>query len=74
MGVQRQGQKRLDQLQVEVKYIPENGYIKVAINELGSRIRSYKWQIDPSQYCEYYMPTQPQEEIIGTLVSLLNSY
>lgn len=73
-GVQRQGQKRLDQLHVEMKYDQEGGYIKVAVNEIGDKIKAHKWQIDPSQYCEYYMPTQPQDEIIGTMVSLLNSY
>lgn len=74
MGVQRQGQRRLDQLQIEAKYEQDAGYIKIAINEVGDKIKAHKWQIDPSQFCEYYMPTQPQDEITGTMVSLLNSY
>jgi hypothetical protein len=74
MGVQRQDQKRLDQMQVEVKYDKERGFIKIAMNELGGPIRSHKWELDPSEFIEYYSPAQTKEEITGTVLSLLNSY
>ncbi len=71
-GLQRQGQKRLDQLHIEVKY--ESGLIKICCNEIGDSVKSHKWKIDPSQFIEYYSPAQSKEEIVGTVVSLLNSY
>jgi hypothetical protein len=74
MGVQRLGQKRLDQLQLEVRHDKESGFIKVTLQEIGDKITSHGWKIDPPQFTEYYSPAQPREEIIGTVLSLLNSY
>lgn len=74
MGVQRAGQKRLDQLHIEVNYNKSLGLIKISCNEVGDRLRSHRWIIDPSQFIEYYSPAQPKEEIAGSLLSLLNSY
>ncbi len=74
MGVQRRGQQRLDQFQVECRYFPDNGYLKVTGNEIGDTIAKHDWKISPSQFSEYYMPSQPVEEILESVLVHLNSY
>lgn len=74
MGVQRQDQKRLDQFQVVVRYFPQEGYISVNGQELGDKIKSHKWIVEPAEFTEFYMPHQPKDEIIETILIHLNSY
>lgn len=73
-GVQRQDQKRLDQFQIEVTYDKKGGFIKVVGQELGDRIRSHRWSVDPSEFIEYFMPSQPEKEIMECVLVHLNSY
>lgn len=74
MGRQRQDQKRLDQFQIQVVYEQDRGILKVCGNELGDRLGKHRWILDPSQFCEYFMPNQPEETILDTILAHLNSY
>jgi hypothetical protein len=74
MGVQRQDQKRLDQFAVQVTYNKKEGIIRVGGNELGSHIKNHKWEYDPSEFLEYFMPNQDYKEIIGSTLAHFNSY
>jgi len=74
MGRQRQDQKRLDQFQVHVTYHKNEGFLKITGDELGDKIGKHRWQYDPSQFDEKFVPTQPREEISEAILVLFNSY
>jgi len=74
MGRQRQDQKRLDQFTVQLKYEQDLGYIKIAGNELGDVIGKHRWKYDPSQFLEFFMPSQKEDEVLDSILAHLNSY
>lgn len=74
MGRQRQDQKRLDQFQIVVRYDEETGLIQVVGQEVGSPIQSYNWSADPSEFIEYFSPTQESVEICDSILTHLNVY
>lgn len=74
MGVQRQDQKRLDQFQIDVRFLPEDGLIRVVGQEIGGPKNFHAWQTDPSEFIEWYSPVQPDKEIISSIVSMINCY
>jgi len=73
-GVQRLGQKRLDQFQVDLNYSKEEGLIRIVGNEIGDVLSMHRWVIDPSQFNEYFCPTQEIQEICVNVLGHLNSY
>ncbi len=74
MGRQRQDQKRLDQFQVHMTYHKSEGFLRITGDELGDKIGQHRWQYDPSQFDEVFVPTQPTEEIAEAILQLFNSY
>ncbi len=74
MGRQVKDQRRLDQFQVQVEYNKDRGTIHIVGNELGSKIKDYKWELSPSQFDEYFFPSQEEEEIVKCVLHSLNSY
>lgn len=73
-GRQRAGQKRLDQMQIDVTYMKEDGIIRIAANEVGDKIDNYRWQIDPSNFLEYFSPHQSVDEICAAVLAHFNCY
>ena len=74
MGVQRAGQKRLDQFAVFVEYNKTSGLIKITGNELGDVIDKHRWIYDPSNFIEHFSPYQKEDEIKNAILAHFNSY
>ena len=74
MGVQRRGQKRVDEFMVRVAYHPNEGYIQIIGQEIDGPTRRHDWRIDQAQWNENYMPSQSIEEIVETQYHLLRSF
>jgi hypothetical protein len=74
MGVQALGQRRVNQVQIEVQYKKDRGLIQITCNDLGSKLDADKWELSPSQFNEYFMPSQDEDEIITAILHHLNMY
>lgn len=74
MGVQRRGQKRVDEFMVRVAYHQNEGYIQIIGQEIDGPTKRHDWAIDQAQWNEAYMPSQSSEEIIETQYHLLRSF
>jgi hypothetical protein len=73
MGVQAMGQHRLDQFQVDVRYIENRGCILINGQDVGDDIASHKWVTAPADIMEYYFPSQPEKEIIDSIQAHLST-
>ncbi|NIQ16415.1 MAG: hypothetical protein GTO02_19085 [Candidatus Dadabacteria bacterium] len=73
-GRQRRGQKRLDKFYVQTEYSNQTGVIKIAGTELGDKISQHRWILDPSEFVEYFVPGQPEDEINDAVLALLNCF
>ncbi len=74
MGVQRRGQKRLDQFAIHVEYHKDNGLIKLSGTPLGDKIDKHRWIYDPSNFIEWFSPAQKQDEILEAVLAHFNCY
>lgn len=74
MGLQRRGQKRLDQFAIHCEYNEKSGLIKITGTPLGDKIDKHRWIYDPSNFIEYFSPYQKEEEIIGAVLTHFNCY
>jgi len=74
MGVQRRGQKRLDQFAIHTEYSKQSGLIKITGTPLGDKIDKHRWIYDPSRFIEYFSPYQKEEEIIEAILIHFNCY
>lgn len=74
MGVQRRGQKRLDQFAIHAEYNDKTGLIKITGTPLGDKINKHRWIYDPSNFIEHFSPAQPEEEIVNAILAHFNSY
>lgn len=73
MGRQKRGQKRVDQIQIQLKYEADRGLIKIVGNEIGDHIGKHSWQFDPSEFNEYFSPAQDKEEIADAILNHVSS-
>jgi hypothetical protein len=73
-GRQRRGQKRLDQFAIHCTYDPKPGTILITGTELGDVIEKHRWIYDPSDFKEYFVPSQNEDEIIKAVLTMLNCY
>jgi len=74
MGVQRRGQKRVDEFCVRVVYRQDKGYIQIIGQEVDGPLGRHDWRIDQAQWNEIFMPSQPMEEIIESQYHLVRSF
>lgn len=68
MGRQAEGQKRVDQIQIQVKFDEFTGLITVCANEIGDKIGKHSWKFYPSELIEKFTPTQDPKIIIDCMI------
>lgn len=73
-GLQRRNQKRLDQFQVEVYYDKKAGTIRITGNDLGDKISKHSWKLEPSEFNEFFTPSQPSKDIIDVIKTHVSCY
>lgn len=74
MGVQRRGQKRLDQFAIHTEYSKKTGLIKITGTPLGDVLAQHRWIYDPSTFIEWFSPSQKEEEINKAILAHFNCY
>lgn len=73
-GVQAPGQRRVNEFLFDMNYDETTGLIKIIGQEVGNSIAGYDWELEPSQWIEYYMPSQNEQEIIESQMRLFHSF
>lgn len=67
-------QSVLEQFDIHVKYYPQRGVIRSWGGEIQSPKRGHRWKLMPSEWDEYFMPTQPMQEIAEAVIQSFMSY
>jgi hypothetical protein len=73
-GVEAPGQKRMEQFDINFQFDPKIGLIRCWGAEIESSKGQREWKVSPSQWDEYFAPTQDKDEIIENIRTILNTY
>lgn len=73
MGRQAEGQKRIDQIQIQVNFNEFTGMIRVCVNEIGDDIGKHNWRIFPSEFKEDFTPTQDPKTVVNCVVAAITA-
>jgi hypothetical protein len=73
-GVEAPSAKRVEQFDIHVNYDKNTGLIRCWGNEISSPTRQHLWQIQPSEWDEYFSPKQKNNEIVECIMNALYTY
>ena len=73
-GVQRRGQRRLEQFDINISFIPKKGIIKAWGCDISSPVKGRKWEIRPSEWNEIFATQQSKAEISECIINSLLTY
>lgn len=73
-GLEAPTASRVETFLLHVNYKPEKGYIRIFGNDIQSPIKGHTWIPQPSEFDEYFMPTQSSEDICRSIVNILSTY
>jgi hypothetical protein len=73
-GVEAPGSMRVEQFHVNLNFDKKKGLIRCWGNEVSSPTSGHKWQPQPSEWDEYFAPTQKIEEIAGAIKDMFMTY
>jgi hypothetical protein len=67
-------QSTLEQFDINLVYYPSRGVIRCMGGEIQSPKKGHRWKLMPSEWDEYFMPSQPMEEITNAVVTTFLTY
>ena len=67
-------QSTMEQFDIHVKYYTSRGVIRSWGSEVQSPKRGHRWKLMPSEWDEYFMPTQPMQEIAEAVIQSFLAY
>lgn len=73
-GVEAPGSKRCEQFNINLHFNKNKGLIRSWACEVTSPTNQHKWELTPSEWDECFTPSQPEEEIIRSIVNCLRTY
>ena len=73
-GVQRKGQKRVEENHTQMTYDQEAGLIRLTNYNIESSLAQHEWAVTQSDIDWYFAPTQEKEEIAQTISTTLHWY
>lgn len=73
-GLQAPGQNRMEQVMLEMNFIPETGIMKLFLTNVESPISQHEWILAPTNFSFNFVPTQPRDEIVQILSSMMKYY
>lgn len=73
-GVEAPGSARVEQHHIHVSYDKTKGLIKIINNDIQSPIKGREWIPQPSEFEEYFCPTQSFDEIAECVAGALSTY
>jgi hypothetical protein len=73
-GVEAPGSARVEQFIINMSYNPETGMIKSFGHDVQSPIKGHVWYAQPSEWEEYFSPSQSPNEITEAIGAALSTY
>jgi hypothetical protein len=73
-GVETPGSARLEQFIIDMSYNPETGMVKSFGHDVQSPIKGHVWYPQPSEWEEYFSPSQSPNEITEAIGAALSTY
>lgn len=73
-GVQAPDSMRVEQFQIELFFDKEVGLIRCFGHDVSSPTRQHEWRLQPSEWDEYFAPSQNKKEIIKAVLEALSTY
>lgn len=73
-GVESPTASRAEQFNINLAYYPEQGLIRCWGNDILSPTKQRLWRLQPSEWDEYYSPSQTNKEIIETIRNAFSTY
>ena len=73
-GLQARGQHRVEQVCLHLIYNVQEGTIRAMRVNTESRLGGHDWRLQPSDFDFTFTPTQPHEEIVDCLSTIMKYY
>jgi hypothetical protein len=73
-GAEAPGSARLEQFIIDMSYNPETGIIKSFGHDIQSTMKGHVWYPQPSEWEEYFSPSQSPNEITEAIGAALSAY
>jgi len=73
-GVEAPGANRVEQFNVNLSYYPQKGLIRCWGNDIVSPIKRRSWKLQPSEWDEYFAPSQEYKEIVHAITEAFSTY
>lgn len=73
-GVEAPSARRVEQFDIHLQYSKDTGLIRCWANEISSPTKQHLWQIQPSEWDEYFSPKQKHSEIVECVMNALYTY
>jgi hypothetical protein len=73
-GVEAPDRQRVEQFNVNISYESDIGLIRCWGNEISSPVKGRKWMLKPSEWDEYFTPSQKDDEIVYAIKEAFSTY
>jgi hypothetical protein len=73
-GAEGPGSTRLEEFLIDMSYDPATGLIRSFGHDVKSTMRQHQWYPQPSEWDEYFTPSQSESEIIHAIGAALSTY
>lgn len=73
-GVETPGSGRLEAFLIDMSYDPNTGMIRSFGHDVQSKAKGHVWYPQPSEWDEYFSPSQPEDEIVSCVANALSTY
>lgn len=73
-GVAAPGQTRCEQYHINVVFDKDAGLVRIFSCEVTSPMRQHLWELNPSEFDEYFAPTQSCKQIEDAFINALSTY
>ena len=73
-GLQAPDQRRVEQVMIHLRYHAHRGVIQMIETNVESSLSKHDWQLMPSDFELFYMPSQSQDEIVNSIATLMKFF
>ncbi|NBT57970.1 hypothetical protein EBT16_04215 [bacterium] len=73
-GVEAPGSARVEQFMIDMSYDGKTGMVRSFGHDIQSPTRGHVWYPQPSEWDEYFSPTQDKNEIVDAVSSAFRTY
>lgn len=73
-GIEAPGHERVEQFNIRIQFDKKTGLIRCWGHDVTSPMRQHKWEAQPSEWDEYFAPTQTMKEITEAIIGAFRTY